>query len=224
MKIRVPKRLGLGLWLGLVIAVGASWLFGGIAEDVVTGDPLTIVDLHMAQWFHAHSTPLLTEAMRAVTRLHDPIPVTIAVALIAIYLGWRRNWYWAACVVVTVPFGMLLNVVMKHAFHRARPSFDNSLLVLTTYSFPSGHVAGATLFYGVVAAMLVSRIKAWRWRVSIALAAITMVALVALSRMYLGAHYLSDVLAAFAEGVAWLTLCLTGIHAYWAHRFSRPDQ
>lgn len=216
--------LGLRLTIGALILIGASWLFGGIAEDVVTGDRLTIIDLRVAQWFHAHSTPLLTHAMLAVTHIHDPIPVTVAAVLIAVYLAWKRNWYWLVCLGVTLPFGMLLNVFMRYAFHRARPSFDNPLLVLTSYSFPSGHVAGATLLYGVVAAMLVSSINAWRWRVMIVLAAITMVALVALSRLYLGVHYLSDVLAAFAEGVTWLTLCLTGIHTYWERRFSRQDQ
>lgn len=214
--------LGLQLTTGALILIGASWLFGGIAEDVVTGDPLTIVDWRVAQWFHAHSTPLLTQAMLAVTHLHDPIPVTVAVVLIAVYLAWKKNWYWLVCLGATVPFGMLLNVFMKYAFHRARPSFDDPLLVLTTYSFPSSHVAGATLLYGVVAAMLAARTNAWRWRVRIVLAAITMVALVALTRMYLGVHYLSDVLAAFAEGVTWLTLCLTGIRTYWAHRFPGP--
>ncbi|WP_198026916.1 phosphatase PAP2 family protein [Polaromonas glacialis] len=119
---------------------------------------------------------------------------------------------WLIGIGLTVPLGMLLNVLMKYAFHRARPSFDDPLLALTTYSFPSGHVAGATLFYGVMAAVVISRTAAWRWRVMAVLAAITMVALVALTRMYLGVHYLSDVLAAFAEGVAWLTLCLTGPH------------
>lgn len=216
--------LGLQLTIGALILIGASWLFGGIAEDVVTGDPLTIVDLHVAQWFNAHSTPLLTQAMLAITHAHDPVPVTTAVVLIAVYLAWKKDWYWLLCLGVTVPLGMLLNVFMKYAFHRARPSVDNPLLVLTTYSFPSGHVAGATLCYGVVAAMLVSRISAWRWRVLLVLAAITMVVLVALTRIYLGVHYLSDVLAASAEGVAWLTLCLTGLHTYWGHRYSMQDR
>lgn len=216
--------LGLQLTIGALILIGASWLFGGIAEDVVTGDPLTIVDLRVAQWFHAHSAPLLTQAMLAVTHIHGPIPVTVAVVLIAVYLAWKKNWYWLVCLSVTVPFGILLNVFMKYAFHRARPSFGNPLLELTTYSFPSGHVAGATLFYGVMAAMLVMRINAWRWRVMIVLAAIMMVALVALTRVYLGVHYLSDVLAAFAEGVAWLALCLTGMHTYWEHRISRKSR
>ncbi|NMM10608.1 MAG: phosphatase PAP2 family protein [Polaromonas sp.] len=209
--------LGLQLTIGAGVLIGASWLFGGIAEDVVSGDPLTVIDLRVAQWFHAHATPLLTQVMRVVTHLHDPIPVTAAVLLMASYLAWKRDWYWFICVNVTIPFGMLLNVLMKYAFHRARPSFDDPLVALSSYSFPSGHVAGATLFYGVVAAMLVKTIHGWRWRVMIVLASIALVILVALTRIYLGAHYLSDVLAAFAEGVAWLTLCLTAMHTYWQH-------
>ena len=210
--------LGLQLTTGAVMLMGASWLFGGIAEDVVHGDPLTLVDVQVAQWFHDHATPVVTRVMLAITHLHDPLPVTVAVAMLAGYLAWKRNWYWLICLSLTVPFGMLLNVLMKYPFHRTRPSFENPPLVLSSYSFPSGHVAGATLFYGLVAAMLVARIEAWRWRVMIVLTAFALVLLVALTRMYLGVHYLSDVLAAFAEGVAWLALCLTGMNTFWHHR------
>lgn len=210
--------LGLKLTVGAVVLIGASWLFGGIAEDVVSGDPLTVVDVQVAQWFHAHTTGWLTQAMATVTHAHDTLPVTVAVLLLMAYLAWRRNWYWLLCVGTTVPFGMLLNVAMKYSFHRARPSFDDPLLILTTYSFPSGHTAAATLLYGVLAAMLVTKTSFWRRRVMIVLAAFAMVALVALTRVYLGVHYLSDVLAAMAEGVAWLALCLTGVHTLWQHR------
>lgn len=223
-RLSPQSYLGLQLTTGATVLIGASWLFGGITEDVLTGDPLTLVDLQVAQWFHAHSAALLTQAMLAFTHMHDPLPISVAALVMAACLAWKRNWYWLLCVSMTVPFGMLLNVSMKYAIHRVRPSFDNPLLVLTSYSFPSGHVAAATLFYGVVAAMLITRIKAWRWRVMVVLVAITLVALVALTRLYLGVHYLSDVLAAFAEGIAWLTLCLTGIHTFWAHRFARQDQ
>ena len=209
---------GLQLALGAFVLIGAGWLFGRIAEDVVNGGPLTFVDVRVAQWFHAHATPFWTRVMLAITHLHDPLPATAAVLLLAGFLIWRRNWYWLIGLSLTVPFGMLLNVLMQHAFHRIRPSFDNPLLVLSSYSFPSGHVAGATLFYGVLAAMLVAQSGVWRWRVMVVLAAITLVALVALTRIYLGAHYLSDVLAAFAQSVAWLTLCLTGLHTFWRRR------
>lgn len=213
--------LGLQLTAGALMLVGASWLFGGIAEDVVNGDPLTLIDVQVSQWFHAHSAPLITQAMLIVTHIHGPVAISLALVLMAAYLTWKRNWYWLLCIGVTVPSGMLLNVVMKYAFERARPSFDDPLLALTTYSFPSGHVAGATLFYGVMVAMVIAKTPAWRWCVAAVFGALMMVALVALTRVYLGVHYLSDVLAAFAEGVAWLTLCLTGINTYWAHRFAR---
>ncbi|NMM13878.1 MAG: phosphatase PAP2 family protein [Rhodoferax sp.] len=217
-RLSPQSYLGLQLTTGALILIGASWLFGGIAEDVVSGDPLTLVDLRVAQWFHEHATPLLTQTMRVVTNIHSTLPMTTAVVLIAAYLAWKKNWYWLICVTITVPFGMLLNVLMKYAFHRARPNFDVPILELATYSFPSGHVAGSTLFYGVLAGMLVTQIVAWRWRVMIVLVALAMVVLVAITRMYLGVHYLSDVLAAVAEGVAWLALCLTGVHTYWNHR------
>jgi undecaprenyl-diphosphatase len=210
--------LGLQLTLGALVMAGAAWLFGGIAEDVVTGDPLTLVDVAVAQWFHAHATPTLTQVMLLITHLHDPLMVIAGMVLVAAYLAWKRRWYWLVCLSVCVPSGMLLNVLMKYAFQRARPSFDHPLLTLSTYSFPSGHVAAATLFYGVIAAMLAAQTTTWRRRVLVALLALAMVTTVAVTRMYLGVHYLSDVLAAFAEGLAWLALCLTGIHTYWQYR------
>ena len=68
--------------------------------------------------------------------------------------------------------------------------------MLASYSFPSGHAVGATLFYGILAAILVSKVKAWHWRVTTVLVAVGMVSLVSFSRIYLGVHFLSDVLAA----------------------------
>lgn len=210
--------LGLNLTLGALFLIGASWLFGGIAEDVFSGDPLTLIDVRVADWFHAHTTPALTKIMLVISNLHGPAAISLWMALALLYLAWKRDWYWLICLMVTVPSGMLLNVLMKHAFHRARPSFDNPLLTLSSYSFPSGHVAGTTLLYGVLAAMLVSKIAAWRRQVVIIVGAIALVMLVALSRVYLGVHYLSDVLGGFAEASAWLTLCLLGIHTYWQYR------
>jgi undecaprenyl-diphosphatase len=185
---------------------------------VVTGDPLTVVDAQVALWFHAHATPLLTQWMLVVTHLHGIVAISTYVVLTALFLAWKRDWYWLLCLVVTVPSGMVLNALTKLAFHRARPSFENPILTLSTYSFQSGHVAAATLFYGVLAAMLIAKTSEWRWRVRILFIAIALVALVALTRMYLVVHYLSDVLAAFAQALAWLTLCLTGIHTWWEYR------
>lgn len=211
-------ELGMRMAIGAVLFLGASWLFGGMAEDVATGDPITVADVYIAQWLHMHATPLVTQWMLVFTHLHGIAAISSYVVLVAAYLAWRRNWYWLLCVVITVPSGMLLNVLMKLAFQRARPSFEEPLLALTTYSFPSGHVAGATLFYGVLVAMLIVKIKKRHWQTLLVVGAIGLVGLVALTRMYLGAHYLSDVIAAFAEGVAWVALCLISIHRFSERR------
>jgi undecaprenyl-diphosphatase len=172
------------------------------------------VDAAIALWFHAHATPWLTPLVLAVSSLHDPLPMTAVVIVLATGLALKKRWLWLGCLVATVPFGMLLNLLMKHAVQRARPRFDDPILTLPTYSFPSGHVVGATLLYGLFAAMLWTWARTWRQRGAVVLAALAMVVLVAMTRLYLGVHYLSDVLAAFAEGVAWLALCLTGLRPF----------
>jgi membrane-associated phospholipid phosphatase len=210
--------LGLKLTVAALVLVAFSWLFGGIAEDVVSGDPLTLLDLVLAQWFANHVAPSLAGTMLVVSGLHGLPSMSVLFAVTAAVLAWRRNWSWLMVLVLSVPGGMLVNVLMKLAFHRARPVSDHPLLVLTSYSFPSGHVAGATLFYGLLAAMYASGDGRWGRKVMAVLGATALVALVALSRMVLGVHYLSDVLAAFAEGVAWLTVCIVGVRTYWQYR------
>src|SRR2546427_7108515 len=129
----------------------SAWLFGGIAEDVVHGDPLTAVDVGVSGWLHARTAPQLIAVMRVVTKLGTTVFVNSAALLVALLLLWRRQWYWLLTLVLAVPGGMLLNLLLKSAFHRHRPSFNDPILTLTSYSFPSGHTMAATVFYGVLA-------------------------------------------------------------------------
>ena len=117
-----------------------------------------------------------------------------------------------------VPGGAAITVRMKKVIARTRPQIESPRLMLTAYSFPSGHPSASTLFDGVLAALLGPRIRLWRWRALVCMGALCLVALVAFSRLYLGAHFLSDVLAGFAVGVAWLALCLTATHTFARHQ------
>lgn len=204
--------LGLELTLGALILLGAAWLFGGITEDVISGDPLTDVDLLVAHWFGANSTPVVTAAMRLLGRLHGPIAMTAMVCGLALFLAWRREWHWLMTFLIVVPGGMLLNAVIKEIIHRPRPDFSDLVLTLTTYSFPSGHAAAATLFYGFLATYVIVHLRAWRWRVLVAIIALFVIVAIGLSRIYLQVHYLSDVLGGMTEGVAWLALCVTAMN------------
>ena len=215
---------GLRLTLGVALLLLAAAVFGNIAEDVVTGDEITVLDLRVAQWFHAHAAPGLTRFMLFITNWHDTLGVSAMALLLAIYFYRKKAKHWLLALIVTVPGGMLLNVAMKYSFRRTRPSLDHPLLTLQTYSFPSGHTAGATLFYGLLACYLMVVCKRWGQRAAVLALACTMVALVALSRVYLGVHYLSDVLAAMAEGICWLAICVTAISTLRRRHAARADQ
>ncbi|MDQ6639186.1 MAG: phosphatase PAP2 family protein [Pseudomonadota bacterium] len=211
-----PAELALRLGVGALLLVAAAWLFGAVAEDVATSDHLTLVDVQVARWLREHATPALTRWMLLITNLHSTIAVSCYAAVVATALAWRRQWRRLATVFVCVAGGLTLNVLMKLAFHRARPVLDDPLLTLTSYSFPSGHVAGSTLAYGLLVAWVFGRTQRLRWRVLAVAGGAVAIALVAFTRMYLGVHYLSDVVAAFAEGVAWLALCLSALAVFWA--------
>lgn len=210
--------LGLHLTAGALVLIAACWLFGGISEDILTGDPLTIVDRDVATFLHERTTPWLTEAMLAISFLGSPAFLTIASAVVAIWLAWRRAWYRLITLMLVMPGGALLNLLLKYAFHRQRPFFENPLVTLSGYSFPSGHTMGSTLFYGLLAWFVALALRRWRWRVLVILGAFPVVILIGFSRIYLGAHYLSDVLGAMAAGVAWLALCITGVSTLRRYR------
>jgi membrane-associated phospholipid phosphatase len=200
------------MWRILVFGTMTLTL-GEISEDVINREPLTVIDAQLGTWLHAHATPSLTSAILVSTSLGSTIVVSCIAVALGLYLLWQRRFYWLGAVLSSVFGGMLLNKILKYVFHRARPQFTDPLLTLNSYSFPSGHTIMATTLYGVLAAYLITRTTDLRRRVLIVLATGFLILLVGFSRMYLGAHYLSDVLAAIAEGLAWLSLCLTVVHS-----------
>lgn len=215
------EALGLHLTIGVALMLFAAWVFGGIAEEVVDAEEITVVDDWLAQWFHRRARPGFTEVMLFVTHWHNTLGISLMALALGVYFYVKKAPYWLLTLIAAVPGGMLLNVLLKYTFQRARPSFENPLLTLTTYSFPSGHTVAATLLYGVLAAYLVMLSKNWRTRAAVMAAACLMVGLVALSRMYLGVHYLSDVMAAVVEGCGWLTVCITGCSTLRRRRAAR---
>jgi membrane protein DedA with SNARE-associated domain/membrane-associated phospholipid phosphatase len=216
--------LGLQMTIGLLCFIGASWLFGGIAEDVLHGDPLTVIDKDVALWLHERTTPGMRALMQIITDLASSVWVTVVSSLIVFVLCWKRYWYRLLAFMLVYPGGMVLTFLLKIAFHRSRPSFADSVTIFQSYGFPSGHTMAAMLLYGMLAVLGVIAFDSWRWRVRIVISACITVLLVGFSRMYLSAHYLSDVLAAIAVGFAWLALCLTAVNTlrrYRTHRDTR---
>ena len=213
--LRARLSAGGYFWLQLISGgialVGAGWIFGSLAEGIVDGEPLALLDARRSLWFHLHAIEALTPLMLGVSALNGIAGISVLSVMLALYFAWKREWYWLLWLAIASPGGMLVNVLTKYAFHRQRPLFVDPIVMLSSYSFPSGHTAASTLFYGTLAAYLMPRVKTARQRTLILLAALLMIVLVGLSRIYLGAHYLSDVLAGFAEGLAWLAVCMVAV-------------
>lgn len=175
------------------------------------GDPITVIDRNVANWLHEHRTSGLTVVMHIITNFAS-FPWVICVATIcALVLRFKKAWYHLLVLALVIPGGMVLIPLLKAAFHRQRPSFADAVQVFGGYSFPSGHTVAATLLYGVLAYFVIRSSKVLHRRVLAFLGALVMILLIGFSRMYLGAHYLSDVLAAGAAGLAWLAFSLTAV-------------
>jgi len=203
------QYLGLHLTLGLAASAGCLWLFGGLAEDVINGDPLVRFDGAVADYLHSAATPALTTFFLTVTAFGSVEAMVILGVLVAAALARKRRWTSLAIWLTAVGGGAVLNQILKALFERPRPFFDHPLLVESSYSFPSGHAMGSLVAYGMLAYFAVLVLGSWRRRVAAVFAASLLVVLIGLSRMYLGVHYFSDVAAGYAAGGLWLSALIT---------------
>lgn len=206
--------LGLHLTIGLLIIILFAWCFSEIAEDLGPSAGVVAADQGVTNWFYAHGQDQLTAIMRLVTFFGSVGFITGASIACGLVFAARRAWKWLLALAFTMLGGSLLNILLKHFFHRQRPVLENPLLTLTSFGFPSGHTMGSTLLCGFLALCAWQSLKSWSARVAIFLSAALIVAAVGLSRIYLGAHYLSDVLAAIAAGIVWLAFSWTAVETF----------
>ena len=189
----------------VLVLVGAAAAFADIAEDYLTGDPIVRWDVEFAAWLHAHAVTPAIDVFRVVT-LAGNIVVLAALSLGAVAYLLRQRKLNEAILVCAAAVGIeVLDAGLKLAFHRPRPRL--SYTHLDTYSFPSGHAAGTTAIYGVLAFLIARNGGPRRWITCGALL-VAVVVVVGFSRLYLEAHYLSDVLAGAALGLVWLSVCV----------------
>lgn len=212
---RRVQDLGPTLTIGLLVLAAGGWVFGALAEEVAEGD--TGLDNRIADELHEHATRPLTEFFEAVTTLGNGI-VLAGVAAIAAYLLARRRYYAEAVLMVLAYVGaQFLSYSLKLAFRRDRPFFTDPLATVSTYSFPSGHATVSIAVYGALCLVLVRRLTGPARVVCVA-AAVLLVSLIGFSRLYLGVHFLSDVLAGYSVGLAWLALCVVVLDLHHRRR------
>lgn len=215
------EYLGLHLTVGFLLSLAALWLFAGVTEDVLHHDPLTRFDLTLTRLFRAHATPLGDRIFSIVSALGSPVAMAIVGAGGALLLLMRRKWLVLAAWVAAFGGAGLLTVVLKNIIQRPRPPGAAEFLFGTTYSFPSGHALGSLVGYGMLAYVIGSTwIERQRERVRLVVGTAVLVIAIGISRLYLGVHYFSDVVAGYAVGVLWLSVCVSGLQVAQRRRLT----
>lgn len=192
-----------GLALMALLLLGAAWLFFATLEDVVAGEPLVRVDSAIYNALEELRTSSGDAVMIAITELGDTAVVVAVTAGVFLWLAWKRAWRTAAYWLGAIAGASVLNTVIKVTLHRARPG-ELFYTGWSAFSFPSGHSTVNMVLYGFLA-FLIGRSLSPAWRLPLAFGAGSLIFLIAFSRLYLGAHWFSDVAGGLAFGTAWLT-------------------
>jgi membrane-associated phospholipid phosphatase len=186
----------------------ALFLPRNFVAPLALANPLAGTDHELAGWFHERLTPAFVSVLHAFTHFGSGEWIGLVVFALVLFLAWKRWWPSLVVLIVAVPGGMLLNEWVKILVQRQRPFLDGPFVDWSGYSFASGHTIGATLLYGQLLLFVLPALKERHWRLLSILSAISLIALVGFSRVALGAHFLTDVLAAIFFGIIWLMFCL----------------
>jgi membrane protein DedA with SNARE-associated domain/membrane-associated phospholipid phosphatase len=194
-----PASRGLVAWFALLVA--GAWIFLGVLQDVVSRDPLVLAGQSLYHLLQQLRTPTGDHIMVVFSAFGDGV-VTMTVMSAAIaWLLWRRAWRDALYVCAAAGFGALAVAVIKVSLRVPRPV--ELYAGVDSFSFPSGHATMSVVVYGFITTLVAPTLPArWRWT-AYALAAV-LIAGIASSRLYLGAHWLADVAGGLTLGLAWI--------------------
>lgn len=187
--------------------INAVFLFEPPPAILGLMNPFQSTDQGIAMWFHDRLTPAFAGVLHTLTEFGSGKAIGIVVFALVLFFVWKRWWPSLVTLLVAVPCGMLLNEWLKLAVHRPRPFVEGAFVDWSGYSFASGHTMGATLLYGQLLLFVLPLLKARNLRLLCIISAASLVILVGFTRIALGAHFLTDVLAAIFFGIIWLMLC-----------------
>jgi undecaprenyl-diphosphatase len=204
--------LGVFVIVGALLAVVNTWLFAWVASHVRQGRTQAFDDA-VLRYVGEHRVPLLENAMLEITFLGTGTVVLMIAFVAALFLWLTRHRYSAALLVAATVGAIVLNNVLKQFFDRPRPQIITWGTHALTTSFPSGHAMSAAVVYSTIAYLAARLQHRRRARVTTMSVAAVLVILVCASRVYLGVHYPTDVLAGTVVGLAWAGFCMATLEA-----------
>ncbi len=208
-RVSTTSFTGLPLTLLTLAFLYTVSLLLGIVQDYLFSDPLISADLRIANLLYAFRTPAALKFFAFVTLLGSAGVIVVTAALMSVVLWYRRQRLFILTLWLTLVVSEGATFLGKILFHRERPDVFLRAITEKSFSFPSGHATAAAAFYGVVAYLMIRTSRTWRARVHTLFGVLLCLALIDVSRLYLGVHFLSDVLAGDLVGLAGLLLAVS---------------
>ena len=198
---------------------GAAFLFGLFIKfsSELVGSEVTACDQTVLAWVTAHRWPAIDVVAVDVTALGSKTVLSLLTIVGLLVYAIRRRWGEALYLALGTAAIPLWIYVAKHLYSRPRPPHEMQLIDVSGFSYPSGHSTAATVFYLLLAVLICRLFPSTRRRTFFLTAALLIIGMVCLSRIYLGVHYFSDVLSGFFLGSAWV-LFLTAFLSRTQHR------
>jgi undecaprenyl-diphosphatase len=192
---------------GAALTTWAGDAFMDLAELVHSQSPaLRQFDARIHDWAVTERSPIATKIFVAATYIGSPVALGIIVAIVAAMLIVQHRYRWAIYLVGTTGIGALMLLELKRYFARARPDLAEALRRASGYSFPSGHSMGSAVVFGALGYLALRSQRTWRAKAAALAMAMTLLVTIAVSRVYLGVHWTSDVGAGVVIGTLWVTI------------------
>ena len=203
---------GIFLLSGAALAIGCTWAFSEVAEHVRKGTTQPFDDAVM-RWIGQHQYPALQSVMLEITALGTGTVVAMIVFVAGMFLWLNKHKHSAVLLIVATLGGMVLDTLLKIGFNRPRPQIFTWGTHAASSSFPSGHAMSSIIVYGTVAYLAARLQQNTASRVATMCLAGAIIVAIGASRLYLGVHYPSDVLAGLIIGLAWAGFCMAVLEA-----------
>ena len=205
---------------GFVLATLALWGFATLAYGILDKESFTF-DKQLLLALRQLHTPLLDIVMLGFTYIGEPITLLALCGGLSIWLLKLGERSQATILVIAGTGAVVLNNLLKILFGRARPLLWERVVDVGRYSFPSGHAMISFVVLGMIGYLLTAKFPQWRRRIS----SLTLILVlgIGLSRLYLGVHWPTDILAGYAAGLVWLFACIFSLQVWQERRLATPQ-
>ena len=215
-------KYGLHFTIGILFTLAFIYLFFVIVRNYIGQERIVQFDLRVINLFSMLRHPKLSQQMLFISHLAKGEVVTVGLLITSILLFLYKRWRIFYTLLLSVAGGEFFVWIIKNIIERPRPPLNNALVAESSYSLPSGHTFVAIAFYGLLVYFVIQSGKSKLIKILSLLFGIGLITLVGTSRIYLGAHWPSDVFAGVTIGLAWLSIIITSLKI--KKKFNPPPQ